>query len=264
MMGSAMVEEVILIDRHDTVAVITLNRPNAMNALSSGLRLALARSLHEMDADSSIHAIVLMGAGDRAFSAGLDLKELGSIPGAVSDAVGPDPSANLILAMAACGKPIIGAINGVAVAGGFELALACDILICSDTARFADTHVKVQLMPGWGLSQRLQRIIGESRAKEMSFTGAFIDAQTALDWGLVNRVVAPSDLRSEAIALGHMIGGNAPKVVRALKQLMNDGSSLSLSEALRLESERAQAFNAMVIASDIEARRGDVQASNRL
>lgn len=258
-----MTEQVVLVERRGAVAIITLNRPEAMNALSSALRSALAKAFRTLGADPDVRAIILTGAGKRAFTAGLDLKELGSAPGGVFEAVGSDPNANPVAAILGCGKPVIGAINGVAVTGGFEVALACDILICSETARFADTHIKVQVMPGWGLSQRLARIIGPGRAKEMSFTGRFIDAATAVDWGLVNRAVAPDRLLDEALALADAIAANSAEMAAEYKALIDDGLAMPLGEALEMERSRSQSFNAAINAEDIEARRENVQASNR-
>src|SRR5207253_4228819 len=142
----------------------------------------------------------LTGAG-RAFTAGLDLKELGSDPNGMGAANATGASENPVLAILECPKPIIGAINGVAITGGFEVALACDVLIASTNARFADTHARVGIMPGWGLSQKLSRIIGVYRAKELSLSGNFLDARTAYDWGLVNRVVEPEELIPAAMKL---------------------------------------------------------------
>src|SRR5262249_22598137 len=161
----------------------------AMNALSKALRAALHQGLQELEADPAIRAIVLTGAGERAFTAGLDLKELGSDPDGMTAANAPDPALNPVAAVLACRKPVVGAINGAAITGGFELALACDVLICSSAARFADTHARVGIAPGWGLSQRLSRLIGPYRAKQLSLTGNFLDARTAEAWGLVNMVV---------------------------------------------------------------------------
>ena len=258
-----MAEDIVRIERKGAVAVVTLNRPEAMNALSSELRSALAAALRDLDADDEVHVVVLTGAGNRAFSAGLDLKELGNTQGGVFSAVGADPMANSAVAIASCSKPVIGAANGVAVAGGFELALACDILICSDTARFADTHVKVGAIPGWGLSQKLQRVVGEFRAKELAFTGRFLDSATALDWGLVNKVVPLNDLLPEALAMAEAIAAHSTTMVRQYKRLIDQGGKLALGDALAFESAASREFNAAIDAADIEKRRDAVRASNR-
>ena len=181
----------VTVERDGPVAVVTMNRPEAMNALSRGLRAELAAAMEQVDADPEVRAVVLTGAGRRAFTAGLDLKELGVEGLAAANA--SEPLANPVKAIEQCRKPVIGAINGVAITGGFEVALACDVLIASDRARFADTHARVGIYPGWGLSQKLSRLIGPYRARELSFTGNFLDAQTAAAWGLVNRVVPAAD-----------------------------------------------------------------------
>ena len=183
------------------VAIVTLNRPEAMNALSKALRAELAEAMLALANDDAVRAVVLTGAGHRAFTAGLDLKELGASTEGLGAANATDPRDNPVKAVEQCAKPVIGAINGVAITGGFEVALACDMLIASDTARFADTHARVGVMPGWGLSQKLSRLIGMARAKELSLSGNFLDAATAERWGLVNRVVAPDALLPAAIAL---------------------------------------------------------------
>ena len=179
----------LLVEKQDGITVVTLNRPEAMNALSKAMRSALYKAMVELDADPEVSVVILTGAGERAFTAGLDLKELGSDPRAMSAANAEGADENPVKAIELCTKPVIGAINGVAITGGFEVALACDVLIASENARFADTHARVGIMPGWGLSQKLSRLIGIYRAKELSLTGNFLDAKTACDWGLVNRVV---------------------------------------------------------------------------
>ena len=185
-----MSEPVILVEKSGAVATVTLNRPTAMNALSRELRTAIAETFNALEADKNIRVAILTGAG-KAFCAGLDLKELGSGTGGINTAISDkDP----VTSIGQFSGPIIGAINGVAITGGFELALACDVLICSENARFADTHARVGILPGWGLSQKLSRAIGIYRAKELSLTGNFLSAQQAADWGLVNRVVPADEL----------------------------------------------------------------------
>jgi enoyl-CoA hydratase len=150
---------------------------------------------------------------------------------------------------------VIGAVNGVCVTGALELALACDILIASDSARFADTHAKVGLLPVWGLSQRLQRSIGPGRAREMSLSGQFIDANTAAAWGLVSRVVPAQSLNLAALALARAIAGNQPEAVQANKALMKRGFEQPLGEALAYEREMGAAFNAAITPAMLDARR---------
>ena len=256
-----MSEDVVLVSRDGPVAIVTLNRPQAMNALSAALRRELARVFRELEADDAVRAIVLTGAGTRAFTAGLDLKELGQQGLGAANAEGPDD--NPVKAIEQTGKPVIGAINGVAITGGFEVALACDVLIGSENARFADTHARVGIMPGWGLSQKLSRLIGPYRARELSLSGNFLDAATAERWGLLNRVVPAEDLVSQASKLAHDMATIAPGFARGYKRLINDGYELPFGQAMALEAERSTAANAKVSAAEVEAARGAVQARGR-
>lgn len=258
-----MSDNVLQAVHRDGLAVLTINRPDAMNALSSDVRNRLAEAIAEANADPDVGAIILTGAGDRAFSAGLDLKELAQKQGAVARAVSDDPRFNPALAIEGSKIPVIGAINGMAITGGFELALSCDILVAATTARFADTHVKAQLIPGWGLSQKLSRIIGPSRAKEMSLGGGFIDAETALAWGLVNRIVPPEQLLEAACHLGKAIAAHSRDMVCQYKALIDHGLLMPLGDALAFEQRASSEFNEKVRAEDIASRRASVQDGNR-
>lgn len=251
----------VTVDRDGAVAVVTMNRPEAMNALSSALRAELARVMLELDQDDSVRAVVLTGAGTRAFTAGLDLKELGvqGLGAANADA----PAANPVKAIEQCRKPVVGAINGVAITGGFEVALACDVLIGSENARFADTHARVGIMPGWGLSQKLSRTIGISRAKELSFTGNFLDAETACRWGLINRVVPAAELVPTAKALAAEMAGIDPDMLRAYKALIDQGYAQSFGEGLDCEQRASKARNSQVSSSEVEERRKAVMERGR-
>jgi len=245
------------------VAVVTFNRPEAMNALSKALRAALHQAMRELDADPEVKVVVLTGAGERAFTAGLDLKELSTDPLGMGAANAVDPAENPARAVLACSKPIIGAINGVAITGGFEVALACDVLICSTNARFADTHARVGITPGWGLSQKLSRAIGPYRAKELSLTGNFLSAAQAYEWGLVNRVVAPAELMPAALKLAAEMAQIEADMLVTYKAMIDDGYALALGEGLALEHERSLAHNAEVTPEMVEARRLAVQARGR-
>lgn len=253
----------VLVTRDDAVATVTLNRPEAMNALSRALRAEFAAAMRGLAADDGIRAIVLTGAGERAFTAGLDLKELGADTGNLGAANAEGADENPVKAIELCPQPVIGAINGVAITGGFEVALACDILIASTNARFADTHARVGVMPGWGLSQKLSRLIGLGRAKELSLTGNFLGAEAARDWGLVNRVVAPEELLPAAQALARDIASADPAMVRAYRALIDDGYALPYGEALALEHARSSAANRTVSAGAVEARRLAVMKRGR-
>jgi enoyl-CoA hydratase len=249
-----MTEDVLLVDRDGPVATLTLNRPDAMNALSSALRDALARAFRALQDDPEIRVVVVTGAG-RVFCAGYDLKELAA--GATGERV-DSAASDMADAMADFAGPIIAAINGHAITGGFELALACDVLIASDRARFADTHARVGVLPGWGLSQKLPRMIGVSRAKEISFSGNFIDAEQALAWGLVNRVVPADDLLPACRALAADMATCVPALLEAYKRLIDDGLGMSLADALAMETGRAMASASATRASDVAARRDGV------
>ena len=251
--------DAVLLEKHDGFAIITLNRPAQMNALSRDLRHQLVTALETCRADESIRALILTGHGD-AFCAGFDLKELGS---GHSDTAAEEVSNTIGRAMEAFDRPIIGAINGHAITGGFELALACDIRIASETARFADTHARVGILPGWGLSQKLPRLIGMSRAKEIAFTGAPVSARLAYEWGLVNHVVAPDQLMDLARAMAAKICSCVPAIVPQYKALIERGFSMPYAEALLWEEEQAIASAQLATAQFIESRRHAVLSQGR-
>jgi enoyl-CoA hydratase len=255
-----MADPVLLSDRRDGVLTLTLNRPAAMNALSRELRRALIAAFASLAHDAETGVVILTGAG-RAFSAGLDLKELGGETATdVAEAVA---TGDLIETMSRCDRPIIGAVNGVAVTGGFELALACDVLIASTEARFADTHARVGIMPGWGLSQKLARMIGISRAKELSLTGNYCSAEQACAWGLVNRVVSPAELLPVCRALAADMLSCDREVMLAYKRVIDDGYAATFGEGLRIEKARNREHAASVTPEKIAARRALVQARGR-
>lgn len=251
---------VLTIDIKDGVALVTLNRPQSMNALSAELRASLTAQFAALNDNPEVIVAVLTGAGERAFCAGLDLKELGA--GASIGATVEDPN-DPVSVLNRFEKPLIGAINGVAITGGFELALACDVLLASTNARFADTHARVGIAPGWGLSQKLSRILGPSRAKELSLTGNFLDAQTACAWGLVNRVVEPEALLPAALKLATDMTSIEPSFLRRYKRLIDEGYGMPFAEAMAMERSHAASFNASVTPESIEIRRQQVQARAR-
>ena len=257
-----MAEPVLLVDRSEGILTLTMNRPQAMNALSRALRGALVEAFRRLADDPETGVVILTGAG-RAFSAGLDLKELGGETSSGTAVAETVASGDLIETIAACDRPIIGAVNGVAVTGGFELALACDLLVASSEARFADTHARVGIMPGWGLSQKLPRLIGIGRAKELSLTGNYCTAEQACAWGLVNRVVAPADLLLTCRALARDMLSCDPQVLRAYKGVIDDGYAATLADGLRIEKARNREHAAHVTPETIAARRAQVQARGR-
>lgn len=221
----------------DGVSVITLNRPEANNALSRALSLELIDAITMADASEDTAIIVITGAG-KAFCAGVDLAELKDDSSVLTNE-GLGTESPLSVAMRDCKKPIIGAVNGAAVTGGFELALGCDFLYASEQARFADTHVRVGILPGWGLSQKLSRLIGLGRAKELSLSGNFVSAEEALRLGLVNKVCAADKLMTETISVAKQIAESEPTMITAYKALIDDGYDKPFGDALKLEDERS-------------------------
>ena len=194
------------------VAVVTLDRPEVRNALSSALRRELEATLARLDADDAVAAIVLTGA-DPAFSAGVDLRELRADP-QIATTVGPRTEP-----VVGTATPLIAAVNGPAYTGGLELVLACHWVIASERATFADTHAKLGLLPGWGLSVLLAEAVGTRRARQLSATCRPIDAPTALAWGLVNEVVPHDALVARAVAAGRAVAANDAPAVRATMRL---------------------------------------------
>ena len=248
----------VLLEQHDGYAIVTLNRPDEMNALSRELRADFVEAFGQCTADDAIRVVILTGSG-RAFCAGFDLKELAATD---SDAA-QEADNSIARAMEAFAGPIIGAINGHAITGGFEMALACDILIASENARFADTHARVGILPGWGLSQKLPRLIGTSRAKEISFTGAPVFAQQAYEWGLVNHVLPPAELLPRAIKMAEDMCACVPEVLAQYKPLIDEGLSKPLAEALRWEEQKAIESARQAMAHMIAGRREQVMAKGR-
>ena len=247
------------VEKRDAVAILTLNRPDSMNALSAELRGALVDTFRELAVDGETRIVILTGAG-RAFCAGLDLAELSSGDPEKSDfSEGRNPSR----AMDAFEGPIIGAINGHAITGGFELALGCDILIASEQAIFADTHIRVGIMPGWGLSQKLSRLVGIGRAKEISLTGNFVGAAQAEAWGLVNRVVAPDELMPACLKLAEEMASCDPAMLLAYKRLIDDGYGMTFRDAMQHEDRIAKASMQQMSADRLSERRKKVQERGR-
>jgi enoyl-CoA hydratase len=255
-------EPLLLVERDGPVAVLTLNRAKQLNALSVQLRVDIVRTIREMSASNDVRAIVLTGNG-RAFSAGVDLKEAGQKGFSLGVGVQANADMDLAAAFATCPWPVIGAINGFAITGGFELALMCDVLLASAEAKFADTHSRVGLMPVWGLSQKLPRIIGASRAKELSLTGNYLDAETAERWGLVNRVYAPEALLPAAKKLAAEMAGVEGGLLKRMKAVIDDGLSLPLPEALKMEIQRGSANNSAVTPEAAEESRKTAMARGR-
>jgi enoyl-CoA hydratase len=253
-----MTDALVLIDVRDNIALLTLNRPEARNALNPELTRAVQDSVAELDGRDDVAVMIMTGA-DPAFCAGVDLKRL----------VATEPSGDILArdpwlgALPPHATPVIGAINGPAVTGGFELALACDFLLASDRATFADTHARVGVMPGWGLTVRLPELIGINRARQMSFTGDFIDARRAYEWGLVNEVVPHDALLGRARQVATSIVGIPAENVQSIRAMyaeMNGlvGEAAGKQEVVRSQEWMARRFDHGRLAAEREAiiRRG--------
>jgi len=247
--------ELVLIDRPAAgVAMVTLNRPEKYNALNSALRGAFAEAMAEASADSGLRAIVVTGA-DPAFCAGLDLNELGRDDYEFSsDADGP---------LGCCPVPVIAAVNGVAVTGGLEIALACDFRIASERARFADTHARVGVFPGWGLTARLPQAVGQSWARQMSFTGDYVDARLALRIGLVNEVVPHGELLARSVQIATSIASTAPSTLARIRQTYDVGRDGTGADALGIEAERSGSGLTVEDPGGFAARRSSVFSRGR-
>lgn len=220
------------------VGVVTLNRPAARNSLSSSVLAALPRALVALDDDPEVRAIVLTGA-DPAFCAGLDLRELGNTGGNLG-ATRADPGDRSWPAWSPWPElhtPLIGAVNGPAVTGGLELALNCDFLVASERACFADTHTRVGVLPGWGLTVLLPDAVGLRAARDMSATGRFVGAEEALRLGLVTQVVAHEDLMATALDIGEEIATNEADAVAELYASYRTCALLTREDGLRHEQE---------------------------
>ncbi|MGO9195847.1 MAG: enoyl-CoA hydratase [Acidimicrobiales bacterium] len=252
----------LIIEVDGAVAVVTLNRPRRRNALSSTLIRSLLATITDLDSEDEVGAIVLTGA-DPAFCAGLDLKELGTAGNALGGSVvsepghhGPWPPLSTV---------VVGAVNGPAITGGLEIALACDFLIASERAMFADTHARLGVQPTWGLTVRLPEAVGIRRAREMSATGNFIDAPTALSWGLVNHVVPHDQLVESAVALARAVSEGDHGSIARMLQTYREGALDPGSPAWDAEWEAARSWQSSGIdAAKVAERRSQVIERGRL
>ena len=231
--------ETILVKKNGRVATLTLNRPDAMNAINMQMRSELRQALEALRRDADIGAVVLTGVGEKAFSAGMDLREFAKANADVPVAEMKRYRWENNEGISAFDKPIIAAVNGLAIGGGVELALLCDLTFASEAASFAFGEVKRGLMPGNGGTQRLSRRVGTARALDMILTGRTVSVQEALAMGLIEYVVPPKDLLENAIQLAEQMAANAPIAVRSAKAAVHRGADLSLADGLRLEQDLA-------------------------
>jgi len=220
----------VLLDVDNQIAVITLNRPERRNAINQQLLIDLYGILETVTASEAVRVVILTGNGP-SFCAGLDLEAIGREN--LFDPRGD--GSDLPDLMRACGKPIIAAVNGHAITGGFELALNCDFIIAAENAQFADTHARVGIHPGWGMTQLLQQTVGQRRAKQISFACQPIYAHTALAWGLVNEVVPGEHLLDRAKTIAAQIVQADPQLLGIIKTLIENRNRSPLEQAFDQE-----------------------------
>ncbi len=226
----------ITVDGDGAVAVITLNRPSVLNALNAQLLGELSLALFELERHADVRAIVLTGSGEKAFAAGADIGELNALASAVEGADKARTGQALTLQIEKMRTPVIAAINGFALGGGCELAMACDFRIASENAKFGQPEVNLGLIPGYGGSQRTTRLLGRGAAMYLCLTGEIIDANEALRIGLVQKVVPLADLLGEAKRLANVIAAKAPLAIASCKRAIANGEHLPLAEALEIEA----------------------------
>jgi enoyl-CoA hydratase len=237
--------ETLVLTTVDRVATLTVNRPDKLNALNDRVISELGEAIDALRADPSVGGIILTGAG-RAFVAGADISQLAQ-HGAISAKALSEAGQRVFRRFETSPKPVIAAVNGFALGGGCELAMACHIRIASDAAKFGQPEVKLGLIPGYGGTQRLARLVGKGRALQLLLTGEMIDANEAFRIGLVNRVLPAGDLIAAATTMMQAILANAPLALAQCIEVVNRGDGASLDDALALE---ATAFGLLAATSD--------------
>jgi enoyl-CoA hydratase len=228
--------ETILLERDGAVATITLNRPGVLNALNAVMLDELAELFTQLDRDEELRAVIVTGAGAKAFAAGADIGELNALPNAHAGERQARKGQALTRAIERLRVPVIAAVNGFALGGGCELAMACDVRVASENAKFGQPEVNLGILPGYGGTQRMPRLIGEGMAMYLCLTGEMIDAQEALRAGLVQKVVPLDGLLAEARRIAGLIASKAPLAIAATKRAIVDGAALALDDALALEA----------------------------
>ena len=230
-------EQPVLFSIENQTAVITLNRPERRNAINQALLTGLYDAIEQVAQEDAIRAAIITGNG-KSFCAGIDLDAI-----LTENLFDPrNDGTDLPDIFASCDKPIIGAVNGHAITGGFEIALHCDFLIASENASFADTHARVGIHPGWGMTQLLQQAVGRRRARQMSFSCQFIDARTACEWGLVNEVTAPDGLLARAKEIAAQIGTVNQELLKKIKKLIDTQDTAPLATAFAHERKGFREF----------------------
>lgn len=243
-----MAYEHVLLEKRDGVAWITLNRPEVLNALNAKLVDELDRLFAEVADDAGVSVLVLTGAGEKAFAAGADISEIHQ-KDALSGVAMAEKGQRVLRRLESMGKPSIAAVNGFALGGGCEIAMACTIRIASEKAKFGQPEVNLGIIPGYAGTQRLTRIVGRGVAMELVLTGRIVDAAEALRIGLVTQVVPPADLAAAAEKLAKTLRGKGPLALKAAMDLVNQGGEIDFDDACRLE---AQAFGVLCATEDMK------------
>lgn len=226
----------LILEKEGNLAVITINRPKALNALNSETLKELDDAIENLENDNDIYCVILTGAGEKAFVAGADIAEMKDLDSAEGQAFGALGN-KVFRRLENLNKPVIAAISGFALGGGCELAMSCDIRIASEKAKFAQPEAGLGITPGFGGTQRLPRLVGEGKAKELIYTCAMIKADEALRIGLVNKVVPLENLMDEARNMAKVICKNAPIAVRTCKDAINRGMQVDIDKAIEIEAE---------------------------
>jgi len=225
----------ILFEKKNSIAYVTINRPKVLNALNMATMEELRAAFHDIKNDSSVRVVIFTGAGEKAFIAGADISELAK-QDAVSAKEYTHRGQSVLNLIENLGKPVIACINGFALGGGCEIAMACTFRLASENARLGQPEVKLGIIPGYGGSQRLPRLVGKGLAMQVVLTGEMITAQEAHRIGLVNEVTAPADLIPRAEAIAQKIIANAPLAVQYTMEAVNKGLEMPLAEGLYLEA----------------------------
>lgn len=228
--------KLIIYEKSDGVATITLNRPEALNAFSREVVEEVVQALEDVRNDEGVRVVVLTGAGEKAFSAGADIKAMigmNALKARELSLMGE----RLCLSFENLEKPVVAALNGYALGGGLEVAMSCDLRIASETAKMGQTEINIGLIPGWGGTQRLTRLVGKTKAKELVLTGKIIDAKAAEQLGIVNMVVPADKFREAVRQFALDLAAKAPVAVKVAKALINKGENIGLESALALERE---------------------------
>lgn len=226
----------VLLEREGNIAIVTINRPKALNALNSETLHDLDRVVEHLEGENDVYTVILRGAGEKSFVAGADIAEMKDLNEEEGKNFGLLGN-KVFRRLENLNKPVIAAISGFALGGGCELAMACDIRIASEKAKFAQPEVGLGITPGFGGTQRLPRIVGDAIAKEMIYTGKIVKADEALRIGLINKIVAPEVLMEEAMKMAQMISVNAPIAVRLCKDAINRGTQVDMDSAIVVEAE---------------------------